>query len=338
MSQEIIVSTPMEVLGQVANQSARYALIERYQQKRSSETLRRQVTDITLFEKYLSVAGHITRGMKDDLSLWVGVSYGIVAGFQQWQLQQGYSIGSVNVRLATIKTYCKLANQAEYLSQEEMSKIRGIENISHKDGRNVDEKRPVSRVGKKKAHTVLLSEVYVDLLKKKLHKAGQTDHDAARDYLLFCLLVDHGLRCGEIAELETKNLDILTGTLVFYRRKVHKIQTHKLTAGTLEAAKQYLKVAAPGVKLFDGYAYARSGKVAADGLTTRSINNLVARLGEQVDVKGLSPHDLRHYWATTAINKGTDVKSLQQAGGWNSPYMPLRYAEESEIANEGVKL
>ncbi len=79
-------------------------------------------------------------------------------------------------------------------------------------------------------------------------------------------------------------------------------------------------------------------RVLEDGLTTRAINKIVARLGEMVDIKGLSPHDLRHYWATNAIRKGTDVKALQQAGGWNSPYMPLRYAEESEIANEGVKL
>jgi hypothetical protein len=30
------------------------------------------------------------------------------------------------------------------------------------------------------------------------------------------------------------------------------------------------------------------------------------------------------------------IKSIQQAGGWRSPYMPFRYAEENEIANEGI--
>lgn len=35
---------------------------------------------------------------------------------------------------------------------------------------------------------------------------------------------------------------------------------------------------------------------------------------------------------------GTDIKALQTACGWNSPAMPLRYAEENTIANEGVVL
>jgi hypothetical protein len=28
--------------------------------------------------------------------------------------------------------------------------------------------------------------------------------------------------------------------------------------------------------------------------------------------------------------------ALQQAGGWNTPAMVMRYVDESEIANEGV--
>lgn len=338
MSQEIVPSTSLRDLARVANQAACKTLLYRYQQEKSQETLRRQSYDIEQFEKYLSEAGHAISGMKDDLASWVGVSYGIVAGFQQWQLLQGYSIGSVNVRMATIRAYCDLANQAEYIPQDEITKIHGIKNIGRKAGRNVDEKRPVQRVGKKKAQTILLSESHVELIKKKLHEASQTSQERARDYLLFCLLVDHGLRCGEVADLQTKNLDLLTGMLVFYRRKVDKIQTHRLTASTLEAARQYFKIGLPGEKLFDGYAYAKTGKAAADGITTRAINKIVARLGGMVGVEDLSPHDLRHYWATIATQKGTNVRDLQQAGGWNSPYMPLRYAEESEIANEGVKL
>jgi hypothetical protein len=38
------------------------------------------------------------------------------------------------------------------------------------------------------------------------------------------------------------------------------------------------------------------------------------------------------------MKSGTDVKALQDAGGWKSPHMPLRYAASSRIANAGVKL
>jgi len=53
---------------------------------------------------------------------------------------------------------------------------------------------------------------------------------------------------------------------------------------------------------------------------------------------GLSAHDLRHYWATRAALNGTPLDRLQDAGGWSSPAMPLRYVENAKIANQGVLL
>ncbi len=62
-------------------------------------------------------------------------------------------------------------------------------------------------------------------------------------------------------------------------------------------------------------------------------------MGRQlVGVPNLRAHNCRHYWATAAIRNGTDIKGLQIAGGWNSPAMPLRYAAENVVANEGVVL
>lgn len=329
MSQEIVPHIPMEAIAQAANESARKTVLDRYKQSKSDETLRRQGHDIELFEKYLSMAGHITSNMKNNLSLWQGVSYGIVAGFQQWQLQEGHAIGSINVRVTTVKRYCSLANQAGYIPSEEIEPIKAIMTIAHREGRNIDGRRSIKRVGDKKAKTVLLSEAHVGLIKKKLSQ------DSPRNYLLFCLMADLGLRCGEVADLQVKDLDLITGLLIFYRRKVDKTQTHRLSEDALEAAQAY--IATTEGKLFNGNPH-KKGKTSEDGISTRAINKIIGQIGIMVGVGGLSPHDLRHYWATTAIRKGTDVKSLQQAGGWNSPYMPLRYAEESEIANEGVKL
>jgi integrase len=330
MSQEIIPHTSMEALSLEADNAARKTVLARYMQTKSGETLRRQGHDIALFEEYLLAAGHTTSGMKDDLSLWRGVSYGIVAGFQQWQLNAGHAIGSINVRVTTVKRYCELANQAGHIASEEIEPIRSIVAIAHKEGRNIDGRRAINRVGEKKAKAVLLSETHVELIKKKLSQ------DSPRNYLLFCLLADLGLRCGEVADIQTKDLDLTTGMLVFYRRKVDKTQTHRLSKDALEAAQNYIGTTEG--KLFKGNPHKGTGKTSMDGITTRGINKIVRQIGELVGVGGLSPHDLRHYWATTAVRKGTDIKALQQAGGWNSPAMPLRYAEESEIANEGVKL
>lgn len=71
----------------------------------------------------------------------------------------------------------------------------------------------------------------------------------------------------------------------------------------------------------------------------RAIQHRVAYLGTQLlGVRGLSPHDCRHHWATDAARNGTDRFRLQEAGGWSSLAMPRRYVEAAEIANKGVKL
>jgi integrase len=138
-----------------------------------------------------------------------------------------------------------------------------------------------------------------------------------------CILLDHGLRCGEVAALDVSAIDVVAGTLTFYRSKVHKTQTHRLTTDTLRAALAYLKQRTSG-SLF--------------GMTTREINRRVGQLGKAIGVEKLGPHDLRHFWATAAVRGKTDLKSLQDASGWTSPAMPLRYVESQAIANEGVKL
>jgi integrase len=52
----------------------------------------------------------------------------------------------------------------------------------------------------------------------------------------------------------------------------------------------------------------------------------------------LSPHDCRHYWATQALRHDTMTEALRRVGGWSSAAMPLLYALEAEVANEGVPL
>ena len=73
-------------------------------------------------------------------------------------------------------------------------------------------------------------------------------------------------------------------------------------------------------------------------MTERAITGRVAILGEQLNIDKLSAHDCRHYWATHAVQQGTDAFALKDAGGWNSIAMPSRYVEAATVANDRVKL
>ena len=252
-------------------------------------------------------------------------------GFVAWQVTAGYAIGSINVRLATVKAYCKLALQAGAIPPEAFAMIKTVAGYRHAEGRHVDEARPVTRKGAKKAEAVTITPELAMRLKRQPNTA-----QGHRDALILCLLLDHGLRVGELASLQVVHFHLRAGTFTFYRSKVDKTQTHQLTPDTRAAARAYLKQDAPATgPLLRG---SRKGGELQGAMTTRAITGRVEALGAAVGIEGLSAHDCRHYWATTAMRAGTDIKALQDAGGWASPAMPLRYAESARIANQGVKL
>jgi integrase len=191
-----------------------------------------------------------------------------------------------------------------------------------------------TRKGAKKAQPVSLTPEQAARLK------AQPDTPLGRrDALLLCLLLDHGLRVGEVAGLAVRDFDLAAGELRFYRPKVDKIQTHRLTADTLAAARAYMVGAGDAPAQGPVLRASRKGGALQDaGMTARALTARVHDLGTAVGLVGLSAHDLRHYWATRAARSGTPLDRLQDAGGWASPAMPLRYVERAKIANQGVLL
>lgn len=313
---------PLARAAQSANAAAARRVFSSYRERLADETRRRHDADLACFASYLAAMGVISHGditssisLASDPSSWAGVTWGLVAGFVAWQSSEGYAIGSINVRLSTIKAYTKLAAKAGALAADEYAQIRLVAGFRHAEGRRVDAKRETTRKGNKKAQAVGISEAHAALLKQQADPL---------DRLLMCLLLDHGLRVGEVASLVAEDFDLARGVLRFYRQKVDKTQTHRLSADTLAAA---LTVLSP-----------QSSVLGPLFGVDRTIRRDVGRMGRAVGLQQLSPHDCRHAWATFATRAGTSVKALQDAGGWNSPAMPLRYAESAEIANDGVKL
>lgn len=334
-----------QLIGTLTNEAAANGVFVDYRQRKAKETLRRQLADLGAFVEYLVTmtfypADTARRAqaeqLQTDAASWAHITYGIVAGFVQWQLQQGYAVNSVNVRLATVRQYVKLAYQSGMLDTDTYAKILTVKGYQHKDSGRVDEKRSAAgqatRRGAKKAEAVALDNEQIRRL-----KAQPNTPQGRRDALLICLLLDHGLRCGEIAGLDVTAIDLKRGMLTFDRPKVDKVQTHRLTADTRRAAAAYLEQDAPVMgRLLRGSK--KNGELTGGGMAERAITQRVKELGERIGVPGLSAHDGRHSWATRAARSKTDPFALQEAGGWNSLAMPRRYVEAAAIANDGVNL
>ena len=168
---------------------------------------------------------------------WAGVTWGLVSKFRDWLLTRGYAIGSVNLHLTTLRTYAGLAMQAGVIPAGECAAIRAVRGYGRTEGKHVDSARAPTRKGAKKAQPVSLTPEQAARL-----KAQPDTPQGRRDALLLCLLLDHGLRVGEVAGLAVRDFDLAAGELRFYRPKVDKIQTHRLTADTLAAARAYMPV------------------------------------------------------------------------------------------------
>jgi len=358
--------TPFDLVRETADRIAGSHVLDDYQQSLAQHTRTAQRWDLRIFAHYLVAAGALAEEscaeqaerLASEIASWRGIGYGIVSGFVRWQLAQGYAVASVNRRLATIKQFVSLAQQAQVIPAEDAQRITHIRGLRHKQGVHLDSQREVARRGGKKAQPL---EIPLELARRLKHEHPDTPQ-GRRDAALMCLLLDHGLRVSEVADVQVNDFALDGGPfaafMTFYRRKVDMTQRHRLTEDTYFAVQRYVTVdraqfepASRGALLCGSR---RDGALTTIGMRPNTITDRVRILGARLEVRPagpgqqdtpplrplaeLSPHDCRHYWATMAIRSGADLRAVQEAGGWASAAMPLRYAQANAIANEGIRL
>ena len=337
--------TALAAAGQIANEIAGQSVFVDYQVRKAGNTIKRQTSDLDKFSAFLAGAGLTVGDLHNDPAAWAGVSWGLVEGFKRHLLAAGYAVGSVNVILATVKTYAGLASQAGAIPAGELALIKQVKGYKHGEAVNVDQQRTAAGQavrrstrsnGAAASHKVAPTSL-TKAQAKQLKTPGTDNGQGRRDALLMCLLLDHGLRISEAAALETTAFDLTAGTMTFYRSKVHLTQTHKLTAVTVKAARLYFAADAPVM----GNVWRQSnkaGKLTGQGMTAHALTLRVTALGLALGIVNLSAHDCRHYWATAAARNNTPLDRLMDAGGGSSLAMPQRYLEAAKIANSGVRL
>ncbi len=329
----------VELAGLAANQAAAKHSFGDFRSRRSQNTLKAHDGDLRLFrETLVELALELPSDLNSNPMGWHGVSWGLVSAFVKLLLERGYAVSSINRALLSVKSYAKLAFQAGVLDEAQHALIRTVTGYGHKEARHIDEKRAQTRrdfPGAKKAGHTTVSDEQAEMLKQQ-----PDTPQGRRDTVLMCLLLNQGLRCGEVAAL--KVWDVQGNTLTFYRAKVDLVQTHELSAETLDALERWFEsgdapvmVDAPLLR-----ASRKGGRLTEAGMSERAITGRVQVLGEKIGIEGLSAHDCRHYWATYWANRvdrlPRGVFTLQEAGGWSSLVMPCRYVEEARIANQGM--
>lgn len=338
----------LALAGHIANRASQTNVFAEVISTWTANTKRRYYNDLKLFSIYLASA-NIERtpdALFYDAEAWRGMTFGLLKGFKLWLEQRGYATGSIKGSLSTVHVFCKLAGPhpagADVLDDATLAAILTVKGVSGKKARNLDEDRRnrelPTRKGHKKPEPTELSTTQAITLKKITtypERPRVREHDlllTARDALLMGLLVEHALRCSEVALLTIDSIDLRRGTIKIYRPKTDRRDAQKMHKHTRLAAEVYLsQVDRKHGPLFTGYDTTKP-------LSTRAINKRVGILGGELGIKHLSPHDLRHHWAFDALINQTPLNIVQADGGWETEYMPLRYAHQAGATGGGATI
>jgi len=140
-----------------------------------------------------------------------------------------------------------------------------------------------------------------------------------RDILLFAMLFGSGLRISELVALELTDIDRSSKELLVRQGKGNKQRYAPMSDVSIQLLDTYEHDLRPFLLLKTHEQTAavflnKSGKA----LTDRGVRYILKQLSLKLGTASLSPHMLRHTFATTLLSNGVDLRSVQELLGHES--------------------
>jgi len=180
----------------------------------------------------------------------------------------------------------------------------------------VCETNPAMVVATPKTGVRLPKYLEIDDVERLLSIPDSNVPTGLRDRAMLELLYSTGIRAAELAGLAVRDVDLVGGTLRV-RGKGRKERIVPVGSHAVRAVRVYLRVRRE---------LASSGRSGSDALwlnrygspiSVRSIHRMVAKYAREAlpERKGISPHTLRHSFATHMLNAGADLRVVQELLG-----------------------
>jgi len=190
-------------------------------------------------------------------------------------LKRGYGKTSQNLALTALQNYYRIIYNID-LHAEAIPRAR--------------QKRPLPKV--------LSEEEFIKIYKQCDNKKHQ---------IILKLMYGCGLRRDEVCSLKTEDVNI-DRELIFVKGKGSKYRPVNPGKKLIEDIKGYVEFAKPGEYFIEGQ---NKGKYSGT-----SIAKIVERLSEKAGIKrNVTPHMFRHTFATHHMEKGTELRLIQEALG-----------------------
>lgn len=265
----------------------------RAEQRASPETLRNYASDLRQLHRFL-LSRRLVSSPIDPNSL----SSDAVRAYLQWLDQKGNKPSSLARKLAAVRSFYR------YLSR------RGMVSSNPVDGmRTPKQPKLLPRVLTKDDADALMT-----------FPAGQTVW-SLRDRALLETLYSTGARVSELVALDIGDVREPEG-LVRLQGKGRKERIVPIGEMALVAIRRYrvslpLRSSSVPRALFCNQ---RGGR-----LTSRSVARIVTRYSSRLAGGAVSPHTLRHSFATHLLDEGADLRSIQEMLGHASLSTTQRY-------------
>ena len=155
-----------------------------------------------------------------------------------------------------------------------------------------------------------------------------------RDYAILFTLLTTGLRKAKICSLKVADLKTYRNQAVIdVIGKGKRFRRIPLKAETLLAIKDYLKATRNGIEpthpLFQ--TLGKHGPYEEKGLTPKAVDCLIKSTAKKALIqKRIHPHVIRHTFATTLLDNGNDLRTVQALMGHSHIRTTERYLHSND--------
>ncbi len=227
-------------------------------------------------------------------SLLLVASADDVRNYLQFMRENNYSKATMARKLATLRSFFKFANK-----------------------RGMTDNNPLLTIRTPKQEKRLPKFMTEDQMTKLLTTPKDTDVLGARDKAMLEALYSTGIRVSELIGLNAEDVDF-TGAVIRVRGKGKKERLAPMGQSAMTALQKYMTLRAniakdlqPGGPLFVN----KHGKRLSTRSVRRKLDKYLTEAGLDPDI---SPHTLRHSFATHMLDHGADLRSVQELLGHQS--------------------